>query len=567
MRRAACIQFLFGLAVTSQFFGCTKPQPSQDETSLEIKNRLLAAGSSAGISVAGDSIHSHQYIRLFYEGRAFRPVWTGETGAVADLDTLLAAIQDAGYDGLEPEDYHLSAIESTVSRMKIDRQISPSQAALYRADIEFLSTDGYLLYASDLSEGKVDPDSLRPRLAIGQREPEYVARLERAVRNHSIRGSLKSLSPGHAYYIGLRKLLSAFEAVARGGGWKRVPPGPPLSAGETGGRVDALIARLRISGDLRSRGKSNLNRFDSTLVEAVKGFQIRHGLEATGVVDSSTIVVLNVPVNNRIEQIKANLERWRWMPHDLGRRHILINVPDFRIFVIEDGSEVMSMKVVLGLPGWQTPLFSADLTQVLFNSHWMAPKDIVERELINYMKADSNYLRGNEMTLWRELGDTLVQVDPRTINWSLMNAKNIDFRLRQEGGAQNIMGQVKFLIPNKYNIYLHDTPYREDFPKDIRMFSHGCIRLEKPLDLAAYVLRDVPGWSRVRIDTVVARRDEQSIFLKNPIPVHVLYFTVWRGKDGSAQFREDFYGLDRALEAQLRRAEAGTPRASRTTLN
>jgi murein L,D-transpeptidase YcbB/YkuD len=252
-------------------------------------------------------------------------------------------------------------------------------------------------------------------------------------------------------------------------------------------------------------------------------------------------------LERQIEQIKINLERWRWMPHRLGRSHIRINIPDFRLCVIENGREVESMKVVLGLPNWQTPVFSADMTQVLFNSHWMAPEDIVEKELINYMKADSNYLRSNSMTLWREVHDSLIQVDPRTIDWPAMNEKTIDFRLRQEPGPQNIMGQVKFLVPNRFNIYLHDTPYREDFTKTNRMFSHGCMRLERPSDLAEYVLRDLPQWTKEKIDTVIARNVEQSLFLKRPIPVHVFYYTVWKEKDGSVQLREDFYGLDRRL--------------------
>jgi murein L,D-transpeptidase YcbB/YkuD len=219
--------------------------------------------------------------------------------------------------------------------------------------------------------------------------------------------------------------------------------------------------------------------------------------------------------------------------------------------VEEGGKQALTMKVVLGLPEWQTPVFSTAMSHVLFNVHWIAPDDILSRELINYMKADSNYLRGNNMTLWRRKGDSLQQIDPHTINIKEMDPKDIDFFLRQEAGPQNIMGQVKFLVPNEHNIYLHDTPYREDFPKNVRMFSHGCIRLEKPLDLAEYVLREFPTWNRERIDTVVAQNVEQSLLLKHLIPVHVVYCTAWKEKDGTAQFRQDYYGLDRRLGPAL----------------
>ena len=356
-------------------------------------------------------------------------------------------------------------------------------------------------------------------------------------------------------YDRLKEMLAAFTALARKGGWKSVPPGEVMKGGDAGKRVLALRNRLWVSGDLSTRTGWSTDEFDSTLVDGLRLFQSRHGLEPTGIADSLTIAVLNVPVQKRIEQIKINLERWRWMPHELGRKHVIVNIPDFRLVVEEEDEQVMTMKVVLGLPEWQTPVFSASMSNVLFDVHWIAPDDILSKELINYMKADSNYLRVNQMTLWRRVGDSLQQIDPRTINIKELDPKDIDFFLRQEAGPQNIMGQVKFLVPNKYSIYLHDTPYREDFPKNVRMFSHGCIRLEKPLDLAEYVLRQFPTWDRERIDTVVAQRSEQSLPLRHPIPVHVIYCTAWKEKDGMMQFRQDYYGLDRRLGAAVLQAK------------
>jgi murein L,D-transpeptidase YcbB/YkuD len=394
---------------------------------------------------------------------------------------------------------------------------------------------------------------------VDQDEGELGARLDRSLENHSISQDLHQLLPEHPLYSDLKELLATYRIMAARGKWGVVPAGSVLKGGDAGMRVFALKNRLRVSGDLLSRSGAGGDEYDSTLADAVRAFQRRHGLEPGGRADSVTIAALNVPLERRIEQIKINLERWRWMPHKLGRSYIRINIPDFRLFVIEQGREVESMKAVLGLADWQTPVFSAALTQVLLNSHWMAPEDIVEKELINYMKADSNYLRNNNMTLWREVRDSFVQVDPRTIDWPAMNDKTIDFRLRQEPGPQNIMGQIKFLIPNRFNIYLHDTPYREDFPKTNRMFSHGCIRLERPADLAEYVLKEAPPWTREKIDTVITRNLEQTIVLKKPIPVHILYYTAWKAIDGSVQFREDCYGLDRRLGWALQTAPSRVP--------
>jgi murein L,D-transpeptidase YcbB/YkuD len=245
------------------------------------------------------------------------------------------------------------------------------------------------------------------------------------------------------------------------------------------------------------------------------------------------------------------MERWRWLPHKLGRKYVRVNVADFKLTAMEEDREVLSMKVVVGNPDWQTPVFRADMTQVLFNDYWIAPYNILATELINCMKADSNYLRNNEMVLLRESGDSLQEVDPHTINFAELNPKDIDFRLRQGPGPNNIMGQVKVLLPNKYEVFLHDTPYREDFAKNVRMYSHGCIRLERPFDFAEYILKDYLGWTKDTILAVVHRIERRTINLKDPIPVYVLYCTAWKDKDGTIQFREDYYGKDRRLSAAL----------------
>jgi murein L,D-transpeptidase YcbB/YkuD len=527
--------------------GCGRAELPPDPASLEIQSRLLGGEIQRRVSVRSDSINSYELVRTFYEARAYRPAWSTPNAVIQDADSLIETIKSADQEGLRPLDYHLATLRSTLLALGDGSGSKGSLDLSRRADLDLLLTDAYLLYASHLSEGCVDRDSLRIRWTVGRNDLRYDSLLERSLSEHTISKGLLRLVPQHPLYGDLKELLASYTVAAKRGRWGALPAGPALRGGDVGPQVFALKNRLRASGDLLSRTGAGGDEYDSTLVDAVRAFQRRHGLEPSGIADSLTVAALNVPLEKRIEQIKTNLERWRWMPHALGRSHIRINIPDFRLFVIDNRREVETMKVVLGLPGWQTPVFSAEITQVLFNSHWMAPEDIVERELINYMKADSNYLKSNNMTLWREAHDSLVQVDPRTIDWPAMNEKTIDFRLRQDPGPQNIMGQIKFLIPSRFNIYLHDTPYREDFPKTSRMSSHGCIRLEKPTDLAEFVLKDFPQWTRERIDTVIARNVEQSLFLKKPIPVHVVYYTVWKEIDGSAQFREDFYGLDRRL--------------------
>ena len=551
MRRTAQSFLVFASLSLLPFAGCGGRTTIIDPVVRELRSRLTAAKAHATISVCEDSLLSLESVRTFYESRQFRPAWSLEMSLLPDADSLMAVINESDREGLEPHDYHLDAIDSALTELKRSYTGREPIDPLLRTDFELLLTDAYLLYASHVEDGKIDRDSLQVRWTVGQKGPVYDSLLAASLESHTIRAGLRSLLPQHSIYDQLKKLLAAFTVLARKGGWGSVPPGESMKGGDAGKRVLALRNRLWASGDLSARTGWSSDEFDSTLVDGLRLFQRRHGLEPTGIADSATIGVLNVPVQKRIEQIKINLERWRWMPHDLGRKHIRINIPDFRLVVDEDGEQVMTMKVVLGLPGWQTPVFSAAMSHVLFNVHWIAPDDILTKELINYMKADSNYLRSNDMTLWRRKGNSLQQIDPRTINIKGMDPKDIDFFLRQEAGPQNIMGQVKFLVPNKFSIYLHDTPYREDFPKTVRMFSLGCIRLEKPLDLADYVLREFPSWNRERIDTVVAQRVEQSLLLKHPIPVHVIYCTAWKETDGTMHFRQDYYGLDRRLGAVL----------------
>jgi murein L,D-transpeptidase YcbB/YkuD len=536
--------FLFSFLL----IGCSKSQKPSDPAALEIRQLLAPGRVAIQLAHVADSLFSPELLKLFYEKREFDPAWSDASGMLASADSLKAMVRSADREGLEPQDYHIDAIDVLFAKMRTPDQ---ENILTVRAELDVILSDAFMLYACHLSEGKIDRDSLRPRQSVGIDKRKYAELLEASLTAEDVGKALRSLAPAHSWYRSLRELLALYRSRTKNGVWSRVPSDTVLKPGCSGRTVFALRNRLLVLGDLQPRSGSTTNVYDSALVDAVRIFQKRHGYEPTGIADSATIAALNIQPQKRIDQIKATMERWRWMPHTLGRKYAVINIPDFKLAVVENEREVLSMKVVLGLPNWQTPVFSSALEQVLFNSHWMAPEDIVEKELINYMKADSNYLPSNNMSLWRKLGDSLVKIDPRAINWPEMTPEKIDFFLRQEGGPQNIMGQVKFLIPNKYNVYLHDTPYREDFQKNVRMFSHGCIRLEKPFDFAENILQQFPEWTRTKIDTVVSRKTESSIRLKKTIPVHIVYSTVWKASDGSIQFRDDYYGLDRRLNEIL----------------
>jgi murein L,D-transpeptidase YcbB/YkuD len=292
--------------------------------------------------------------------------------------------------------------------------------------------------------------------------------------------------------------------------------------------------------------------FDVVLEDAVKRFQRRHGLDDDGVVGRDTLAALNVSVEDRARQIELNLERWRWLPRDLGRRHILVNIAGFELAVVEDDQLALEMRVVVGRPYRRTPVFSAPMTYLVFSPYWHVPPSLALQDVVPAVLKDPDYLTKKNIKVFRGWGAETREIDPATIDWSSVNTRNFLFRFRQEPGVNNSLGAVKFMFPNPFNVYLHDTPSRELFQKAERTFSSGCIRIAKPLELAAYLLRGAPGWSAEGIEAAAQKGVEQTVRLPEPIPVHLLYWTSWIDPDGSLQFRNDVYGRDRLLDEALR---------------
>jgi murein L,D-transpeptidase YcbB/YkuD len=259
-----------------------------------------------------------------------------------------------------------------------------------------------------------------------------------------------------------------------------------------------------------------------------------------------------VPVEERVRQIEVNLERWRWLPEDLGQRYILVNIANFELEVVEKSKPVMIMQVVVGKPYWRTPVFSDRMTYLVLSPYWHIPPSIAVKDKLPLIRKDHTYLATYDIKVFQGWGAETREIDPQTIDWSKVTAKDFNYRLRQEPGPLNALGRVKFMFPNKFNVYLHDTPSRELFGKTVRTFSSGCIRIEKPIELAEYLLGGDAKWTRENILAAIDRRVEQTVRLPEPMPVHLLYWTAWSDEEGSIQFRGDIYGRDQLLDKALR---------------
>lgn len=457
------------------------------------------------VTIGGDPICASRPLPLFYSRRQFAPAWSAR-----DRDDLLAAIRDAKNDGLDPADYHLAAIERTSD---------PEQRDL-------LLTDAFFLLASHLLSGRVDPESIEPTWCLTPRGNDLVAALETALELHDVRAAIARMPPAHPEYAALRRWLATYRRIAAAGGWPVIRAKKSLQLGDRGPMVGQLAARLVASGDLAQAS----DEFDASLDHAVRRFQSLQGLSADGVVGPRTRAELNIPATARVRQIELNLERWRWLPSDLGDPHALINIPAFSLVLTEHDRPVMSMRIVVGKDYLRTPIFSGNITQVVFSPDWNVPDSIAEKELWPKEHRTPGYLAREHIEVLR------------------------GGKLRQTPGPWNSLGLIKFNIPNKYDVYLHDTPAKSLFEASARAFSHGCMRIEKPVDLAEWLLRDRPEWPRDRIVQESERGIETTIPVTKPLPVHVLYWTAFIDESGELHFAPDVYHRDGRLDAAMRQA-------------
>ena len=339
-------------------------------------------------------------------------------------------------------------------------------------------------------------------------------------------------------YSALKQHLALYYDVAQKGGWQPVNIGAkPLSKGAKSPAVVAVKKRLQLTGDYNANDTTNL--YSDSLAVAVQSFQERHGLKPTGIVNDSTMQAMNVPVEKRIEQLVINLNRMAWAPVQTGERHILVNVPDFVLRVYEAGKEVQQMEVIVGKEGTNTMMFKGDLNQVVFSPYWNLPRSIVQNEIMPAMKKDPSYLRKNNMEVVNQ-NDSIPQI-------------------RQLPGKDNALGKVKFLFPNNFDIYLHDTPHKGLFNKNDRALSHGCIRVANAEALAQFLLRDQKEWTPEKIRGAMNSGKEQTVKVNQPVPVLITYYTAWADETGKLRFGRDIYGHDAETARMLFTTAATAP--------
>lgn len=472
------------------------------------------------------------FLSGWYSENEFKPLWIGPEGANGKAYGFIDVLRQAGREGLDPEDYKPAEIERKLA-------VSP-------ADGEILLSRELVQYVSDLRAGRLSPRKVDPALFVQPRDVDRGVILMAVRDAPEIGQAIEKYTPANPIYHRLRRVLAEYREIAARGGWTTVPAGPSLKPGMRDTRVTALRRRLMATRDIVYAGDAP-DFYDEALTQAVERFQKRHGLDPDGVVGRNTLAELNVPVERRIEQIIVNMERWRWMPDDLGDRYILVNLAGFELEVVEYGSVVMNMRVIAGKPYRRTPVFSSEMTYMEFNPTWTVPPTIAKHDILPKLREDPEYLVDQNIRVFQGWQDDSAELAPAAIDWNAVDRNRIPYRFRQDPGPRNALGRVKFMFPNRFSIYLHDTPSRGLFDKRVRSFSSGCVRVENALELAEYLAADLPGWDRKHIEEVVASRKTRNVSLAQPVPVHLTYSTVWIGEGGTIHFRDDVYARDDLL--------------------
>ena len=500
------------------------------------------------LRVGNETIHASSVLASGYEKRGYRPVWTDSNGLLDVAGALRRSLERAPEHGLDPRDYHFDRILNL--KLAIEhRGLNPAADLL--VDIELLLSDAFLMYASHLTGGAIDRFTIDPEWFAVSREADLARIFEEAASTGRIGEVLDRLPPSDPRYARLKAALAHYRELDRKGAPRRLPAGASLKPEARDDQVPLLRERLAMALErpfLASEGEDDA--YDPPLVEAVREIQRRYGLVQDGVVGGATREALNRDPEDLVRQLEVNLERWRWLPDDLGDRYAIVNIAAFDLEVVEAGSASLSMRVVVGQPYRRTPVLSSQITHVVLNPTWTVPERLVKEDILPRVRKDRGYLASMHLRVFDGWSDTAREIDPAEVDWSTVTPRR--YRFRQDPGPWNALGRVKFLLPNPYDIYLHDTPQRELFSRASRVFSSGCVRLETPLALLDYLLAKERRWSPQEIERTFAKGEERFVRLERPLPVHILYWTAWVEDDATVHFRKDIYGRDERVSRALR---------------
>jgi L,D-transpeptidase YcbB len=498
-----------------------------------VRQRVDDLSASGHLAIEGEPLVAARVLPTLYELHGYQPFW-----GTSRIASLIDLVRGSAEDGLTPADYHLAALEKLAGS---------NGTPLQSAQLDLIATDAYVVLLSNLYFGKVDPVSLDNRWNFGSRqieERDAALFVLDALSRPDIADAISVVRPNHWMYKNLIDALAAYRAIEKAGGWPTIADGPTLRRGMTDPRVPKLRLRLAASQDAAGAATDSAT-FDDALEAALKHFQARHYLPADGTAGAETRRELNVSVAQRIDQIRVNLERGRWVLHQKpDPEFVVVDVAGFEVRYIRDRAVVWRSRAQVGKPYRQTPIFRSTIQEVVINPTWTIPPGILGNDILPAVRKDPAYLEKRGLRVIDRDGRN---VDPSSIDFTKYTGGNFPYMIRQDPGPTNALGRVKIMFPNPYLVYLHDTPSQNLFEKERRAFSSGCIRTERPFELVDLLLAGSSQWNRAALDAELNTGKTRTIRLTTPVPVLLLYWTVDRNDAGEIVFKADPYGRDPKL--------------------
>lgn len=497
----------------------------------EIRHYFEALDSGYNLPVHGDHLITNRELKEFYQKRNYQPVWYSGGRLIRAATQLYLMVETAGLDGLQPEDYHNRALQESC----------PAEQRDSLAYCDLLFSDAFFLLAQHLMVGKVNPETGTPGWREQQRQPNLVRLLETALAQEKVKTTLEGLRPKMLDYDRLMASLRRLRAATRYPEWNQLALSPAIEVGSQDPRLPAVIDRLVYWGDME-RPATPIEIYDESVQQAIRRFQGRHGLPSDGVIGASTFEELNVDPMRRVQQIMANMERWRWLDQNPGPTHLMVNVAQAELQAVKNTQHAFVKSVEISQGHRDTPLFSGRLHYLVLNPGWTVPKPTARQVLLPAIRANPDFLANAGLSVF---SGTAV-VPPESVDWSGLAPANFDYRLVQSPGPRNALGQVVFMLSNPHHVYLHGTPVEDVFPTTDGGFNVGSIRVQDPLELAAWVVG-----VESQVKTLLDQGSPATVYLPEPVPVHITYRTAWVNSQGVLNFRKDIYQRDKPLYEAL----------------
>jgi L,D-transpeptidase YcbB len=544
----ACM-FVLGLACAiSASTGSTSPKPQDSADASSSLRSIITAGQLSDLRWPDFSDY-RDGLQKFYDPTGYQPAWIRSRQATSQALAVIDALKAADRKGLVPDDYDAARWADRLAQL-------PSASAGIEARFDAALTVCLMRYVSDLHIGRINPQHFKFNLDVGSRKLDLADFIRsRIVDGQSVQSEIDSVEPPFAGYARTKIALQHYLQLASQDHSEKLPvPARTVAPDGTYAGVSRLTQLLRLLGDLPPDAQvpADSNVYAAPLVDAVKRYQVRQGIDSDGRLGAQTIAQLNVPLSTRAKQLELTLERWRWVPYPFSQPPIVVNIPEFRLRAYgANGKPELVMNVIVGKSyRHQTPVFERDMKYIVFRPYWNVPISIQRSEIVPAVVKNRTYIAQKNYEVTTPAGQ--IVTDGPISDEVLEQLRTGKLFVRQKPGPTNALGLVKLMFPNEYNVYLHSTPSPQLFSQTRRDFSHGCIRVEKPADLAAWALRNNPGWDLARAQAAMqSGKDNVQVNLTNPIPVLILYGTAVVDEDGTAHFFDDIYGHDASLEKAL----------------